>query len=111
MFFLQIHPHLLDRSGPQGVLARDKITLHQCKRHIKDIISPVSQILNMCYANGYGIRMDEAIHLNIPLISFQTLEVSTALRTPKPPFVKMGRFLHNKIIDSKSEDGQQRSYT
>ena len=100
MFFLQIHPHLLDRSGPQGVLASDHITLHQHKCHIKDMVSPVSQISNMYYANGYYIRMVEALHLHIPVISFQTLEVSDTLRMTEPPLVEMTRFLHIKVRSS-----------
>ena len=100
MSFLQIRPHLLDRSGPQGVLARDKISLHQHRYHNKDITSPVLKISNMCYINEYSIRVYEVLHINIPTISFQTLEVSIALRMSEPPFVKMGCFLHNNVRDS-----------
>ena len=44
--------------------------------------------------------MVEVLHINIPTISFQTLEVSITLRMSEPPFVEMGRFLHNKVRDS-----------
>ena len=65
-----------------------------------DLISPVLQISNTCYVNEYSIRIDQVLHLNIPPISIQTLEVSIALRMSEPPLVKMGCFLHNNVRDS-----------
>ena len=62
-----------------------------------DMISPVLKISNMCYVNEYSIRIDQVLHLDIPPISIQTLEVSIALCISEPPFVKMTRFLHTKV--------------